>query len=186
MRSIPLVLGACLLIIGCGDGGETPHDTAAKSFEPPATQRPDPIPGQAQTTPLAAYVGRCPDEPVDGVNFYDRTGVATALDGAVTDAALRRAIVRSEGGVLEVLPVTGDFDRARPLRIALLHPAKAAADVKLVLDPAETGWRARADIDPTHDWNVHLESQDGSWRLLGRLPKDQHAAHLRPALQGDG
>ena len=95
MRPILLALG-CLLLAACGDGASTKSDAAA-GFEPPATQRPDPLPGQAQTTPLTAYVGRYPDDPVDGVNFFDRTEVATALDGAVTDAALRRAVVRNEG-----------------------------------------------------------------------------------------
>jgi hypothetical protein len=95
MRIFPLALAGCLVMAGCG-GAETPSDTAA-GFEPPAPQRPDPIPGQAQTTPLTAYLGRYPDEPVDGVGFFDRTEVATALDGAVTDAALRRAVVRNQG-----------------------------------------------------------------------------------------
>lgn len=96
------------------------------------------------------------------------------------------AIVRSEAGVLEVLPVSGAFDRAKPLRIALLHPSKAADDRTIVLAPSELGWRADASIDPAHDWNLRLEAGDGRWRLLGRLPKGQHAAHLRPALQGGG
>lgn len=96
------------------------------------------------------------------------------------------AIVRSDEGILEVLPVTGEFDRTRPLRISLLHPSKAADDVTVVLDPVETGWRAQAAVDASHDWNVRLESEDGGWRLLGRLPRGEHAAHLRPALQGSG
>lgn len=96
------------------------------------------------------------------------------------------AIVRSEAGVLEVLPVSGAFDRAKPLRVALLHPSKAAGDRTIVLAPSELGWRAEATVDPTHDWNLRLEADDGRWRLLGRLPKGQHAAHLRPALQGGG
>lgn len=96
------------------------------------------------------------------------------------------AIVRSDAGIVEVLPVSGGFDRARPLRVVLLHPAKAAEDVTLTLAPTETGWRAQADVDAGHDWNIRLETEDGRWRLLGRLPKGQHAAHVRPALQGDG
>lgn len=105
---------------------------------------------------------------------------ARALQAGLT------AIVRSDAGVLEVLPVTGVFDHALPLRIALLHPTRAADDVTLELGPVETGWRVQADIDPAHDWNVRLQAADGQWRLLGRLPKGQQAAHLRPALQGDG
>ena len=89
---------ALLLLAGCGGGGKSPvNDAAAADFVPPATRAPAPLPGQAHAVPLRAYVGHYPDEPVDGVNFFDRTEVATALDGAVTDAGLRRAIVRSEG-----------------------------------------------------------------------------------------
>ncbi len=97
MRVIHALLGISLLAAGCGDGSETPPNAAVADFEPPATQRPDPLPGQAQTTPLSAYLGRYPDEPVDGVGFFDRTEVATALDGAVTDPAVRRTIVRNTG-----------------------------------------------------------------------------------------
>lgn len=91
------IAAACLLLAGCGGGKPDANAMAAADFEPPATQAPAPLPGQAHTQPLTAYVGHYPDEPVDGVNFFDRTEVATALDAAVTDAALRRAVVRSEG-----------------------------------------------------------------------------------------
>lgn len=91
-------LTACLIVAACGSGGPAASDDVAPaSFEPPAPQPPAPLAGQAQTTPLGAYVGHYPDEPVDGVGFFDRTEVASALDGAVTDASLRRAIVRNAG-----------------------------------------------------------------------------------------
>lgn len=97
MRATVFVI-ATFLLAGCGDGGKPlANDTAAGEFVPPATQAPTPLPGQAHTIPLAAYVGHYPDEPVDGVNFFDRTEVATALDEAVTDAKLRSTIVRSSG-----------------------------------------------------------------------------------------
>lgn len=98
MRSAVLVL-ACLALAACGGDETKPaaNDTAAAGFVPPATQVPAPLPGQAHTTPLAGYVGHYPDEPVDGVGFFDRTEVATAIDGAVTDAKLRRTIVRNGG-----------------------------------------------------------------------------------------
>ena len=93
-----LIAGTCLMLAGCGGGDAAARNEAAPvAFEPPAIQRPTPIAGQAQTTPLTAYVGRYPDDPVDGVGFFDRTEVATALDGAVTDAKLRRAIIHNAG-----------------------------------------------------------------------------------------
>ena len=85
-----------LLLAACGSSNTAATNEAA-GFEPPAVQPPKPLPGQAQTTPLSAYVGHYPKDAVDGVGFYDRTDVATALDGAVTDAAIRRVVVRAEG-----------------------------------------------------------------------------------------
>lgn len=95
------------------------------------------------------------------------------------------AIVRTDANLIEVLPVTGEFKRDAPLRLALHHPTRAESDVALLLQPGEPGWRAAVAIDGTHDWNVRLSSQDGIWRLQGRLPRGQRAAHLQPALTGD-
>lgn len=92
------------------------------------------------------------------------------------------AILRTETNVVEVLPVTGEFRRDAPLRLALHHPARAGADRTLVLQPTELGWRAAASIDGRHDWNARLAPEDGTWRLQGRLPKGQRAAHLASAL----
>lgn len=95
------------------------------------------------------------------------------------------AIVRTdaEQGIIEVLPVSGQFDRAAPLRLTLAHPTRSEADLSLVLEPDELGWRAQAEIDAGHDWKVELGPQDGRWRLRGRLPRQQQATHLRPSLQ---
>ena len=95
------------------------------------------------------------------------------------------AIVRTdaEQGIIEVLPVSGQFDRAAPLRLTLAHPTRSSEDRNLVLKPDELGWRVVAEIDASHDWKVQLGPQDGRWRLQGRLPKHQQATHLRPSLQ---
>lgn len=93
------------------------------------------------------------------------------------------AIVRVGTGLVEVLPVTGDFDRSAPLRIALRHPTLASADREALLQPHELGWRARMDLDGTHDWNLQVTGDDGHWRLRGRLPKGQLAAHVKPAVE---
>lgn len=94
-----------------------------------------------------------------------------------------RALLRAEDGIVEALPVSGEFDRARPLVATLRHPAREAEDRRIELAPTELGWRASADVDLAHDWNVELAPADGRWRLLGRLPKGQHAVALQPALQ---
>ncbi|MHB8912282.1 MAG: FixH family protein [Lysobacter sp.] len=93
------------------------------------------------------------------------------------------AIVRAGTGLVEVLPVTGDFDHGAPLRIALHHPTLASADRELLLQPTELGWRGGIDLDTTHDWNLQVSAGDGRWRLRGRLPKGQLAAHLKPAVE---
>ncbi len=95
------------------------------------------------------------------------------------------AIVRTdaEQGIVEVLPVSGQFDRAVPLHLTLAHPTRSGEDQSLVLEPDELGWRTLAKIDASHDWKVELGPQDGRWRLRGRLPKQQQATHLRPSLQ---
>lgn len=93
------------------------------------------------------------------------------------------AIVRVGTGVVEVLPVTGDFDHGAPMRIALSHPTLASADRQLLLQPTELGWRGRMELAGTHDWNLQVSGDDGRWRLRGRLPKGQLAAHVKPAVE---
>ncbi|HEY5614186.1 MAG TPA: FixH family protein [Lysobacter sp.] len=93
------------------------------------------------------------------------------------------AIVRLGTGLVEVLPVTGEFDRTTPLRIALRHPTLASADHELLLQPTELGWRGRIALGDTHDWNLQVSAGNGEWRLRGRMPKGQRAAHMKPAVE---
>jgi hypothetical protein len=92
------------------------------------------------------------------------------------------AIVRSEDGVLEVLPVGGEFDRGAALQLRLHHPAREDLDRAVQLAPTELGWRAEETLDAGNAWNVELAPTDGRWRLQGRLPKGQHAAYLEPTV----
>ena len=92
------------------------------------------------------------------------------------------AVVRMSDGVVEVIPVTGQFHRQSPLQVLLQHPTRADADQRIELAPGDTGWRAQAALDDSHDWIVVLASEQDGWRLHGRLPKQQHATHLSPAL----
>lgn len=84
--------------------------------------------------------------------------------------------------VVEVIPVSGEFDRDAPLTLSLHHPLHAEQDQVLTLAPGETGWRAAGLPDSGHDWNLQLAPADGGWRLRGRLPRGQQAAHLGPAV----
>jgi hypothetical protein len=92
------------------------------------------------------------------------------------------AILRTDTNLVEVLPVTGEFQRDAPLRLALHHPARADADRALLLQPTERGWRAAASVDGSHDWNARLAPVGGAWRLQGRLPTGQRATHLQSSL----
>ena len=91
------------------------------------------------------------------------------------------AVVRIQDGVLEVLPVRGNFDRMAMLRLSLRHPVRAGLDRDRMLKPDRFGWSASDVLDSSHDWNVQLASTDGSWRITGRLAKGQHALLLTPA-----
>ncbi len=95
------------------------------------------------------------------------------------------AIVRIEEGVLEVIPVTGEFDRKAPLRLTLLHPAQAQGDRVLELLPSARGWQLQVVLDDAHDWKLQLQPADARWRLKGRLPRQQHAARLAPSVASD-
>ncbi len=110
------------------------------------------------------------------------------------------AVLQSEEGMLRVFPASGEFRLGAPLRLKLLHPHEQDGDESLTLEPDELGWHVEFTADPGHDWNLQLSdgridsdndsdgdvaggtTTDGSWRLRGRLPQGQHAAHLGPAL----
>jgi hypothetical protein len=87
-----LMMGVALLLLAACSGEKADTALAPSNFTPPATQLPKPIPGQAQTTPLTAYVGKYPHDAVGGVDFFDRTDVANGLIAAVGDEALRRRV----------------------------------------------------------------------------------------------
>ncbi len=95
------------------------------------------------------------------------------------------AIVRIDAGYVEVLPVTGDYDRSQPLRLRLRHPTLAASDLELRVAPSDNGWRVEAEVGLEHDWKLELMPEGTPWRLQGRLPKGQRAAHVKPALSGE-
>lgn len=92
------------------------------------------------------------------------------------------AVLRVEDGIVEVLPATGSFARDQPLQLLLQHPTREAEDLQLRLLPEGPGWRLQQPVDAGHDWVVQLRAADGSWRLHGRLPKQQRAARLAPSL----
>lgn len=84
---------AALLLAACGAAEErTEANQAAAAFVPPPVQAPTPVAGQRNTTPLTAYVGRYPNEAVEGVGFFDRTEVSNALIDLVPRERDRRLV----------------------------------------------------------------------------------------------
>lgn len=128
------------------------------------------------------------DGPVDSVaDPVQRTGRAqqTDLGPDARAAALGlAAIIRidRDDHLLEVLPVSGGFDRAAALELRLQHPLHAAEDQTVSLAPHGSGWRTTLAVSSAHDWRLQLLSGDGTWRLRGRLPRGQLATHLAPAI----
>lgn len=92
------------------------------------------------------------------------------------------AVIRIEEGSIDVLPVNGPFTTNAPLRLAVRHPTRADEDRNYDLEPVAAGWHADAQVDNSHDWILELSSPDGVWRLHGRMPKQQHAAHVGPSM----
>lgn len=92
------------------------------------------------------------------------------------------AVLSTDDGVVRVIPVTGDFNKRAPLRVLAQHPTRATDDVEVELAAAGGNWSAEFALDASHDWIVQLSPVDGSWRLHGRLPKQQHAVRLAPSL----
>ena len=95
-RLVPIALAAFALT-GCGKADDRAQADAVGNFTPPAMRAPKPMAGQAQTTPITAYVGKYPHDAVGGVDFFDRTEVANALIDAVGDDKVRTLIRTRDG-----------------------------------------------------------------------------------------
>lgn len=101
------------------------------------------------------------------------------------------AVLQLQPDAVRVLPVQGEFDRDKPLLATFAHPVRADADIDIELLPDANGWRADIAIDMTHDWRLQLAPRhagpDADWRIHGRLPAGQQAAHLASSLHdGNG
>ncbi|WP_380782424.1 hypothetical protein [Sphingomonas sp. R86520] len=99
------LLAVPLVAAGCGRKDDPTATPAPSGFVPPEARAPTPIPGQAQTTPITAYVGKYPHDAIAGVDFYDRTDVATGLVNAVGDAKLRETIRGRSGPMTPIFKV---------------------------------------------------------------------------------
>lgn len=123
------------------------------------------------------------DAIVDPIRRTAQIQVADLGPDALAQRRRLSAVLRVDGDAVEVIPVEGDFDRAAPLRLSLLHPTHSDSDRALTLARTDVGWRAEEAIDRGSDWNLRIEPLDRSWRIGGRLRKGEQAARLAPALK---
>jgi hypothetical protein len=92
-----LALAIIALLPACHRADDTSTETNAHGFVPPTPLAPKPIAGQTTLTSLDAYLGHDPHEPIEGVEFFDRTDVSTALVAAVKDERVRREFREGTG-----------------------------------------------------------------------------------------
>ena len=87
------------LLAAChrADEATAARNTDTHGFVPPPPVPNRPRPGQTPLTSLQAYVGHDPHDAVDGVEFFDRTDVATALVAAVKDERVRSVFREGHG-----------------------------------------------------------------------------------------
>lgn len=96
MNALKLTLPACALFAAaCGGPAATPTANGAA----PANQSNTSAAATNQAAPagpLSAYVGRLPSDEVAGVTFLANPLVQRAVEAAVTDAAVRRWVLRAD------------------------------------------------------------------------------------------
>ena len=93
------------------------------------------------------------------------------------------AVLQVHDDGIELLPVNGKFERGTALRLILAHPSRASDDREFALQPSANGWHVAQAIDGTHDWQIIVAPQGNAWRIHGRLPATQRAAHLASSLE---
>ncbi|PJJ96904.1 nitrogen fixation protein FixH [Lysobacteraceae bacterium NML03-0222] len=98
------------------------------------------------------------------------------------------ALVRERDGRVEVVPMAGRWQRQNPLKLLAEHPIDSNKDRTLEMSPQPGGtWLSSSafENERQNDWKFSLSDTEGSWRLRGRMPKDQLSAVLTPAIGGE-
>lgn len=106
-------------------------------------------------------------------------------DARAQDMGLR-VLLRESAGRIEVLPMAGNFPSGQSLRLVAEHPTDRAQDRAVILQPNadKSGWLSKDAFEAarTHAWKFTLTPGNEQWRLRGRMPKEQSAIVLLPAL----
>ena len=103
----------------------------------------------------------------------DRAAIAMAIRGTL-------AIDADTGAVrvaLDNAPVS-----TMQLRLDLIHPARAAGDVQLMLVRSGDAFLGRLDVPAAQVWAVQASDADGTWRVTGRYEPGLGEVLLAPAL----
>ena len=108
--------------------------------------------------------------------------LSAVLSVHVTDGAPALELLPATGTLFDSASAEGRALRAKPLRLLLQHPTRAAEDQELRLLPTATGWRVAYALDGSHDWRVQVLPEGGAWRLHARLPAGRRGVLLVPAL----
>lgn len=150
-RIAPLI--GLLLLGACGSRADgDPADGA--TFVPPREVPAKPLPGLAPDTPVTAYIGHNPNEPVGGVLFFDRTDVSEALLDTVRDGNVRAQFRESRG------PEKPIFARGGGVAATGCTPQDCSGrSWTFVFDPAtgvgEACHRDAATMSDSSRWLVH-------------------------------
>ena len=99
-----------------------------------------------------------------------------------------QVLFNADGSAAKVF-ASGNFNRAMPLRLSLLHPAKKAYDQTVELNPTpapasgdKTEYTATFNaLPPAVHWYLRLEDTQGKWRVESKWqPKTGNAAMFTP------
>lgn len=131
---------------------------------------------------VIAVMNRREDQVIDTVQRTAQVQVADwGPDARARELGLA-AVLQVNADDVRVLPAAGRLPAGQSLQLRFAHPTDGAADRQLTLPPGASGWIQPAHIDTGHAWEVQLQPEDGSWRLVGRLLPRERAVHLGPAL----
>ncbi len=100
----------------------------------------------------------------------------------------RAAIALGMRGTLSIDPATGAIDvgidplpeSAVRLRLALIHPSRAAQDRHLTLTRSGERFLGRVPLPLPAVWTVLVSADDGAWRIAGRFEAGRAAIALAP------
>lgn len=122
------------------------------------------------------------DEVDDPVQHRAQAQVSELAPDQLAGNLQLAALVQVQPKRLEVLPVSGALPRRQALQLSLRHPTDSSQDRTIRLQPTNQGWGANVALPTGHDWLLRLAPNDGTWRLVGRLPMHASAARMGPAL----